>query len=218
MHREINKDFFKVWSGDMAYVLGFMFADGNMVENKRGGFYIAIYTADEELLIRMRDSMKSDHKIAWRKGELGGCFNMQIGSKEMFGDLVKLGLTPNKSKRMILPNIPSKYFGDFVRGFFDGDGHVWTGIIHKDRTNPMVGILTGFTSASTDFLISLHNELKARGIVGGSICMVKNKNCARLSLARGNSLKLYEIMYNRPHTLYLARKKSVFDEFRVLIR
>ena len=55
------------------------------------------------------------------------------------------------------------------------------------------------------------------GIVGGSICKVKNKNCARLSLARGNSLKLYEIMYNRPHTLYLHRKKVIFDEFRVLL-
>ncbi len=218
MHREINRDFFKVWSGDMAYVLGFMFADGNIIKNNRGGYYFAIYTADEELLIRMRTSMGSSHKISFKMGKLGGCYSIQIGSKEMFNDLGKVGLTPNKSKRMILPEVPKKYLGDFVRGYFDGDGHVWVGQINKNREKTQMTILTGFTSGSLNFLISLKNILKSAGIRGGCIYKCKTGEYGRLSFSVFDSLRLYEIMYNRPHTLYLDRKKMVFDKYRVLTK
>ena len=64
--KSYNKDFFKVWTPDMAYVLGFLYADGNIVQTKRGNYYIAIYTADQPLLSAMKKCMKSEHKIAMR--------------------------------------------------------------------------------------------------------------------------------------------------------
>lgn len=35
----------------------------------------------------------------------------------------------------------------------------------------------------------------------------------RLMMSTHDSLKLYEIMYNKPHKLFLPRKKLVFDRF-----
>ena len=47
----------------MAYILGFMYADGNIVQTKRGNHYVAIYTADKQLLIDMADCMDAKQKI-----------------------------------------------------------------------------------------------------------------------------------------------------------
>ena len=51
--KKYNKDFFKTWSSDMAYILGFMYADGNIIKTKRGTHFIAVYSADEDILIAM---------------------------------------------------------------------------------------------------------------------------------------------------------------------
>lgn len=208
-----DKDFFKTWSSDMAYILGFLYADGNIVQTKRGNHYIAIYTADKSLLVSMRKSMKSRHKISTRISPTGCVHRIQIGSKEWFYDLDVLGLFPNKTKRMELPCIPEKYFGDFVRGYFDGDGNVWVGLVHKNRKTTLMTIQVSFTSGSYEYLRSLHESLKKRGILGGSLYHSKSGNYARLSLSIRDALKIYEIMYNTSHKLYLRRKKVVFERF-----
>lgn len=211
--KQYNKDFFKVWSSDMAYILGFMYADGNIVETKRGNHYIAIYTADRPLLHSMRKSMQSTHKIAKRSSTTGCNYRIQIGSNTWFTDLGKLGLFPNKTKRIVLPKIPRKFFGDFVRGYFDGDGNVWVGLVHKDRKTALQTIQVVFTSGSFEYLKSLHVALKGMGVSGGSCYHSKVKNFGRLAFSIRDASKLFNIMYNTPHKLYLKRKKVVFEQF-----
>jgi hypothetical protein len=211
-----NKDFFKTWTSDMAYILGFMYADGNIVETKRGNHYIAIYTADRELLVAMAKSMQSKHKVAQRNSSTGCVYRIQIGSKEWFADLGTLGLFPNKTKRMQLPCIPPEYFGDFVRGYFDGDGNVWSGIINKYRKTPTKVLQAVFTSGAHGFLVDLRDVLKQKGLQGGGMYSPKNENFTRLIFSSIDALKLYEIMYNARHKLYLKRKKVVFEQFMKL--
>lgn len=213
IHKEFNKNFFKEWSPNMAYILGFLFADGNMVKTKRGTHFVAIYTADYDLLFSMAESMESDHKLGERRKKDSVVYVLQIGSKELFYDLVALGLTPNKARRMKLPDIPEKYIGDFVRGYFDGDGCVWQGITHKHRKKHTEAILVTFTSASIKFLSGLFLLLKKKGIVGGSLYKSKKGNYGRLSLSILDSLKIYEIMYNVSDKLFLPRKKLIFENF-----
>ena len=216
VHKKYNKNFFKTWSSDMAYVLGFLYADGNIVETARGNHYIAIYTADRPLLVAMRKCMGSEHKIALRNAVSGNVYRIQIGSKEWFHDIGRLGLFPNKTKRMQLPHIPKDFFGDFVRGYFDGDGNVWTGFVHTERKTPLKTIQVAFTSGSREYLQSLHKTLKTMGIVGGSLYTPQSGNFARLAFSVRDALKLYEIMYNTPHKLFLDRKKAIFEQFMKL--
>src|SRR3989338_5144246 len=100
LRKEINKDFFKKWTPKMAYALGFFVADGNMVITKRGGRYLTFYSADKHILIEIKKHMDSGHRLSKRRHKGGDCFRIQIGSKEMFEDLIKIGITPNKSRRM----------------------------------------------------------------------------------------------------------------------
>jgi intein-encoded DNA endonuclease-like protein len=213
IQRTFDKTFFKKWSPNMAYILGFLFADGNIMRTKRGTHFVAFYTADLELLQSMSRALGSNHKISERRKDDGAVYVLQIGSKELFSDLVALGLTPNKSKRMRLPDISPKYTNDFIRGYFDGDGNVWLGLLNRTRVKPTSALTTSFTCASRHFLEDLHRELREKGIEGGSIYNIKSKNCCRLSFSTLDSLKIYEIMYTMPHTLFLPRKKRIFEKF-----
>ena len=76
IRKSYNKDFFKTWSSDMAYILGFLYADGNIVKTKRGNHYIAIYTADRTLLVAMAKCMQSEHKVARRNLRSGQVYRI----------------------------------------------------------------------------------------------------------------------------------------------
>lgn len=211
--RNYNKDFFKNWSSEMAYVLGFLYADGNISKTKRGTHFIAIYSADKDILVKMQKLLRSDHSISSRRSPTGCVYRIQIGSKEWFCDLENIGLNPGKTKRLKLPNIPDCYFGDFVRGYFDGDGNVWVGKIHKNRDVSTLTIQVAFTSGSFDFLVSLRHILQTKGLQGGSVFRLNDGKYGRLIFSVRDAFKLYEIMYNGRHKLYLKRKQAVFDKF-----
>lgn len=68
----------------MAYILGFLYADGNIIKTKRNTCFTALYTADYDLIHSIRELIKSNHKIAWRGKENGGAYSLQIGSKELY--------------------------------------------------------------------------------------------------------------------------------------
>lgn len=211
--KEYNKEFFKKWTRDMAYFLGFFCADGNMVKGRRGGYYISVYSADKSIVALLMRAIESKHKLSSRVSKTGVTYRFQIGSIELFKDLCVLGVTPNKSRRMEVPNIPRNLEPDFIRGYFDGDGNVWTGFSRRKGVKNNHKMLVGFTSASRGFLFNLREILRARGIQGGSVFYIKNKDCSRLSLSTLDALKLYKIMYNKPHKLFLRRKKLVFEKF-----
>lgn len=199
----------------MAYVLGFFAADGTITTNAKGFRYFAVQIRDKRLLVRMRMAMESEHKISRRvHRKNGGVFyRIQIGNVELCNDLQRIGFDERKTGRLKMPHIPSKYFSHFVRGYFDGDGNVWTGLIHKDRSKHTYVINTTFTSCAKEFLESLHAGLRERGIRGGGIYKRKsNAYCLRLSVK--DSILLYHLIYDTlENEMFLKRKKDSFDKF-----
>lgn len=217
IYKKVNTDFFKKWSSEMAYVLGFFMADGSIDINPRGSHYFSIQICDKKLLESIREVLKSEHKISRIKG-VGNerdRYRLQIGRKEMFEDLEKLGVNQQKSYTMEMPKVSKKYFGDFVRGYFDGDGNVWSGLVHKDRKNSKMTLQIGFTSCSGRFLKDLQDNLINYGVGLGSLYSRKNYFCLKYSMK--DSLILSKIMYNnRVNNLFLERKKIIFDNFKNL--
>lgn len=113
----------------MAYVLGFFAADGSMLRNKRGAHFIKFWSTDKELVDNIKHFVGAEHKISVRKRGNGWktAYRLQLGSKDMFKDLISRGMTPAKSKKIKLPKVPNRYLPHFVRGYFDGDGCVHFG-------------------------------------------------------------------------------------------
>ena len=100
--RTLNQDFFKKWSSQMAYLLGYIAADGTVSIGKRGNCYLAIESIDKELPSMLKKAMGAGHKISVfkRRKEWRTVYRLQIGSKTVVGDLKNLGIVPKKTKRL----------------------------------------------------------------------------------------------------------------------
>ena len=214
--KTLNQDFFKTWTQEMAYVLGYFAADGSMLRNSRGAHFIEFTTTDRVLFTHIQKIVQSNHKISTRQRKSVKWktqYRLQIGSKEWFADLEVLGFTQNKSSSLRFPKVPKKFFGDFVRGYFDGDGCVhfkeyWS----KERKKNIWVFVTLFTSGSRSFLDTLHVKLLEYGIKGGRIGTKESGH--DLVLSRHDSLALYRLMYHTAEVsdLYLPRKRGKLEE------
>lgn len=201
----------------MAYVLGFFVADGSMIKNKRGAHFIEITITDRDLLKEIQKNLGSNHKISTRKNinfNQKRVYRLQIGSKEIFNDLLKIGLSSKKSKRITLPNIPKNYFAHFVRGYFDGDGNVTVCTYKRNNTNKSSTTLqSGFISGCRNFLQSLKDKLSELRIVRGGTLYYSN-NGWRLFFSVNDSKNLYRYIYHElDNKLFLDRKKKIFEKY-----
>ena len=104
---------------------------------------------------------------------------------------------------MRFPNIPKKYEKDFIRGYIDGDGS-----ISQVRNKPYFVISI---TSNKIFLTNLAKKLIQRRI---EVSHFENKkNFSTIHFNYTNSVKLCEFIYSEPCTLYLHRKKKVYDKF-----
>lgn len=122
--------YFDEWSPNMAYVLGFLFADGCIDKDLRS-VRVCTVSTDDSILEFIRKETKSVNKIHRVKPRLsnqtGRMTNEQsmviLSSTVMVDSLIKLGLKPRKSyENYSPPDVPEKYLPDFIRGYFDGNG------------------------------------------------------------------------------------------------
>jgi len=200
----------------MAYVLGFFFADGSYDVHKNGGEYFSFQIIDKNLLEKIKEVMDSEHKISVRKRikvSESTQYRIQIGSKEMCSDLRVLGILQRKAYTACFPDVPKAFVGHFIRGYFDGDGNVWSGLIHPHRTKQTMTLITAFTSCSCLFLKGLQNTLLHLGAGTGSL--FERENAYRLQYSAKDSIILFNLMYGKPvlNGLFLERKKKVFERF-----
>lgn len=212
IHKLVNTEFFTTWSPEMAYVLGFIIADGTVTHTKRDTYFLSIQITDLLLLKAIQHAMGSNHTIHVRErhGNERTIYRLQVGSKIICNDLAHFGVVPQKAHVTNMPSVPDEFLGDFVRGYFDGDGNVWVGIVHKERRTKLAVIQTAFTSCSRDFLESLKEALKQKGINGSIAC---RESYFRLSYSVRSSLALYALMYAGDSPLQLPRKRLVFERF-----
>lgn len=221
IYKSVNKDFFKKWTPEMSYVAGFFAADGYITVNRRGGQFWCIQITDKKLLEQIKKAIKSEHKISFRPGSGNerALYRLQIGSIEMCDDLRKLGFSERKTNSLAVPNVPDKHLADFVRGYFDGDGSVWVGFVHKERITKLLAMRSIFTSCSKGFLEILKSKLEDNKITNGVLKKEKGNYC-RLTYSIHGSLKLYDFMYNKcarcKTRLFLERKKKIFEKFKKL--
>lgn len=115
----VNSDFFRIWNHDMAYIAGYIVADGCVRPNK---YELAIKSIDYDLLEYVRSTMLSTYPIVKLKNT--NCFQLSLYSKKIVDSLLQLGIGPRKSLTVRMPKMPHKYFWSFLRGLVDGDGHV----------------------------------------------------------------------------------------------
>lgn len=143
----IEDYFSNIDTSEKAYLLGLIQTDGNVTDRKNHSMLSITQHEDyawyiEDMLL---DFSSYICNVKDRK-----CRQLQLGSKTLVNDLIKLGIVPNKVKNQTDSNIitlwesvPDEFKGDFIRGCIDGDGYV-TFFTQKNAVNESCNI--GFCS------------------------------------------------------------------------
>eukprot|EP01083_Nonionella_stella_P194411 717109_1 len=120
----LNEKFFDTWTNESAYWLGFLYADGCVRQDKLE-IVVGLKCTDYKHLHKMLYAMDANNPVTYRAQQksLYCRSKIGIGSKRLGNKLCKLGCHPNKSLTLKWSNaVPNKYYREFIRGYFDGDG------------------------------------------------------------------------------------------------
>lgn len=191
------------WTPELAYAVGLLATDGNL---SKDGRHLDFTSKDKQLVETLKECLGVTTKTA-RKGSgisLGKkYYHVQFGDVLFYRWLLSLGLTPRKSKTIGILKIPRRYFFDFLRGCFDGDGSVYSYWDPRWRSSFMFYI--SFCSASIPFLEWLQTEISwGLAVSGGHI--TRSSRSYILRYAKGDSASLFRKMYHGNHFLFLKRK------------
>lgn len=203
----------------MAYILGYIFADGSLeYAPKIRGKYLRITSTDKEILPKIKQCLNSEHTISrilptdiHHKIR----YFFRVGNSYLYDTLLAYGLHPHKSLTIQMPIVPKKFLGSFVRGYFDGDGCVY--IEYKDMAFKRLRIV--FTCGSKIFLTQLEQSLRlALRLKKRVVYKNKNGSIFQLSYSTHDSIALFDLMYGKSYDgLGLKRKYDKFLSVKDLV-
>lgn len=210
MRYDKNEDFFKIWNEDMAYVLGFVTADGCVSD--RNVLIIGIHQNDIEILEYIKRVMKSDNPIGLsdRRNRLMAVLNMT--SSRICGDLLTLNIGPRKTYDVVAPPfIPDNMVSHYIRGLFDGDGSIYLSNRHKQliaevtiaTASPMYARQISRLLTDNDINNHVYEKLDGRD---------KHVPIYKVSMGGKDVIDFSEFIY-RDAQFYLKRKYDKFQQF-----
>ena len=198
------------WSSNFGYAIGLLTTDGCLSNTGR---HIVFVSKDYEqinnfLKILHIKNIKIGKSFSGRKRNM--VYKVQFGDVIFYKFLLGIGLTPAKSKTIGNLNIPNKFFFDFLRGSFDGDGCFYSYWDPRWRSSFM--FYTAFASASKKHIDWIRREIYERLKVKGHITKDKKKITYQLKYAKKESLKIIKNMYYSRSIVYLTRKRKKIEK------
>jgi len=189
------------WSPEVAYVVGLIATDGCLYNDGR---HIDFTSKDIQLLRTFKKCLGLKNKIGFKSSSFTKkkIPHIQFCDIVFYKWLTKIGLTPHKSKRISGIKIPNKYFFDFVRGCFDGDGSCYSYWDSRWKNSFMFYI--SFYSGNLNFINWLREKLRVLLRIKGHIRW--SSRCWKLSYAKKESKILFSRMYHKENLPCLIRK------------
>lgn len=202
--RSLDVNFFKQWTEEMAYILGYIAADG-CISRSNGYPYLMFASIDKDIILKVRKVLKSTHKIRelFPNGFKGKKqYHLSIGAKDIWEDLESLGITERKSLTLKFPSAPKEYQRHFIRGYFDGDGY-----ITKCEDRDTIGFLGTY-----DFISTVENIFRNRlNIREKKIQEIESGKLHRINYYTREAFSILEWMY-KDSNIYLDRKYNKYKE------
>ena len=175
------------------YFLGYIFADGCLEESH---WSLSASSIDREVLDGLGRLLK------WT-GEPYACkptrftkhqlYKVNIYSKQIYHNLLDWGLCPNKSDKMVFPDLSCEALPHFVRGYFDGDGYIG---VYGRYTFP---VHISFVSNSREFLESLRKRVEiCAGISLPKVAVMSNGRAWNIQASCGSAMTFCNWMYAYP--------------------
>ncbi len=201
----------------MAYILGFITADGCVYSGsaRPHSYLLNITSKDKILLENILSAMKATYTIGRKENGRGHvAYQFQIRNKILTSDLMNLGIVPRKTCFLQPMQIPSAYFKDFLRGFFDGDGTVY---IYNVNGTPQ--IKSAFIALSKSFLSDLNKKIcdalsvPLKNVHDRYKRSNSTKTMYEIDFYIHDCEKLFDLMYGHNPSLFLGRKRRIFEQW-----
>lgn len=203
---DFNRNYFKeIDSEEKAYWLGFILADGSIVENRKGDIVksmkleIGLAEKDKDHLVKFCKSVGADLSLIKKRKLKNGlaAYRITLTSTEMCKDLIKHGVNPNKTFDALIPNhiLGGQYLRPFLRGLFDGDG-----FISKSKCD------ISLTTASLGLLNQVHEIFTNLGCCKGNLRVDERSNACSLRYTnKDDFIKIVDFLYEGSN-IHLTRK------------
>jgi len=202
----INERFFDKLTPESAYVLGLVYADGSLEAHHS----VRLYSSDRELLEMVGQAMDLERNV---EGPFRRNYRLSINSRRITAKLRDLGLTEHKLGTMLYPTIPQEVERDFIRGFFDGDGHVSGG---ARKGAPIVN----FAHTSLPFMEGLVVALARHGIINQTVHLGRRPQSQAhnpgyiIEFRNWHLFYLFrDLLYGHKPSLFLERKRERFFRY-----
>jgi hypothetical protein len=191
------------WSSKLGYAVGLITADGCL---SKDGRHIDLTSKDMEQIISFQKCLNLNNKISPKYSSRGDLsYRIAFGDVLFYQFLLNIGLSPRKSNTISSITIPDKYFFDFIRGYFDGDG---TSYSYNDPKYPSsYRFYVSFTSGSLNYLKWLQGNLNRLLNIGGFICHNKNNAYPQLKYSKTEAVIFCDKMYRNKEIPSLERKR-----------
>lgn len=202
------------WTANLAYAIGLITTDGNL---SKDGRHIVLVSKDIEQLENFAKCLNLKNKISTHTSgynRQGNYHHIQFGNVKLYRFLLKIGLTPNKSKTISSLKVPNKYFFDFLRGVLDGDGHTYS--YWDPRWKSSFMLYAGFSSASINHLNWLNNMIE--NLLGFKGRIRISVRAHQLVFAKKASLRLLKKIYYKDNLICLSRKRFKIREALSIIQ
>lgn len=209
----LSEDFFEtIDSEEKAYWLGFIYADGYVGDDRFNNLVLS--SIDKEHIVKFKETIKFTGQLRVGSGGYPGSGEnliINFSSAKMTSDLRNKGLYPGKSTTMeSFPELEDFLIRHFIRGYFDGDGSVYSSrntSYHKGKMYeyqiPTVSII-----GTKPFIEELSNHLVFKNRIRKS----KSKNMVYLEYSKKEDIpNIFQYLYN-DSTVYMERKFNKFKE------
>ena len=124
-----NEQFFdQITTESQAYWLGFLYADGCVTGKQsedRGVITLDLAKKDLDHLLKFKEAVQYDSDPTYRHNTRS--YRIDLCSRHMCNSLIAHGCVQRKSLILRFPlenQVPANLIHHFMRGYFDGDGHI----------------------------------------------------------------------------------------------
>lgn len=203
----LNDNYFKIQSPNMAYILGFIAADG-CVSSKENKVSIMLKDIDQDILQQIKEETENSREIKFQEKNNQKYCSLIACSAEWKKDLSVYNIIPKKTFNLKPPLfLDRKYWIYYIKGFFDGDGSIY-------EANGTLGWKIGccckeIVDWMREFLVTDY------GIYCNKIYYqntVSNNGFWNLTYYGDNARKIFKLFYEEEKTIQLNRKYLRYKE------
>ena len=202
-----NHNFFQTENENMAWLLGFIAADGG-IEKKRNVIRINLSTIDKEILLKIKDLIGLQSEIKdYITNEGYAVSKIQWSSEQHKKDLASYGITFEKTFKLKPPlKLNKKYWKDYIRGFWDGDGSI---TLNKNNYNSLLWQITSASKPILEFIVNYFYEEYQIPKVNIHTFTRNGVELYLLQYSTNASKQIYNIFYDN-NNICLKRKKDKY--------